>query len=97
MAVVNLTHFLAREWAPAVRVNCLTPGFFPNERTLPAFWTPSGELSERGRQLAARTPLGRLGDPDELIGAAVFLADHGASSFVTSADLRVDGGYLVGG
>lgn len=93
-AVLNLTRFLAREWAPAVRVNSITPGFFPGEQNRRLLFREDGEPTERGRQILAHTPMGRFGDPRELVGAAVFLACHEASSFVTGADLCVDGGFL---
>lgn len=93
-AVLNLTRFLAREWAPAVRVNSITPGFFPGEQNRRLLFREDGEPTERGRQILAHTPMARFGDPSELVGAAVFLACHEASSFVTGADLCVDGGFL---
>ncbi len=93
-AVVSLTKFLAREWAPDVRVNSITPGFFPGEQNRRLLFDDSGQPSARGQQILQHTPMGRFGDPDELVGAAVFLASHAASSFVTGTDLRVDGGFL---
>ncbi|MDA0337327.1 MAG: SDR family oxidoreductase [bacterium] len=93
-AVVSLTKFLAREWAPAVRVNSITPGFFPGEQNRRLLFDDSGQPSARGQQILQHTPMDRFGDPDELVGAAVFLASHAASSFVTGTDLRVDGGFL---
>ncbi len=95
-AVVNLTQFLAREWARAgVRVNSITPGFFPAEQNRRLLFNPDGSPTERGRQILAHTPMGRYGDAGELVGAAVFLASPRASSFVTGSDLRVDGGFLA--
>jgi NAD(P)-dependent dehydrogenase (short-subunit alcohol dehydrogenase family) len=95
-AVVNLTQFLAREWARAgVRVNSITPGFFPAEQNRRLLFNADGSPTERGRQILAHTPLGRYGDATELVGAAVFLASPRASSFVTGSDLRVDGGFLA--
>lgn len=91
--VLSLTQFLAREWAPAVRVNSLTPGFFPGEQNRRLLFNEDGTPSERGQQILSHTPLGRFGEPEELVGAALFLASP-ASSFVTGTDLRVDGGFL---
>jgi NAD(P)-dependent dehydrogenase (short-subunit alcohol dehydrogenase family) len=94
-AVLSLTQFLAREWAPSrVRVNSITPGFFPAEQNRRLLLQEDGTPTERGRAIFNHTPMGRFGEPPELIGAVVFLASENASSFVTGADLRVDGGFL---
>jgi NAD(P)-dependent dehydrogenase (short-subunit alcohol dehydrogenase family) len=94
-AVISLTQFLAREWAPqGVRVNSLTPGFFPAEQNKALLFQPDGTPTPRAQSILGHTPMGRFGDPGELIGAAVFLAARRASSFVTGIDLRVDGGFL---
>ena len=94
-AVLNLTRFLAREWAGAgVRVNAITPGFFPAEQNKKLLFNPDGSPTERARSILGHTPMGRFGEAHELAGAAVFLASHEASSFVTGTDIRVDGGFL---
>jgi NAD(P)-dependent dehydrogenase (short-subunit alcohol dehydrogenase family) len=94
-AVLSLTQFLAREWAPkGVRVNSITPGFFPAEQNRRLLFNEDGTPTARGQAVLQHTPLGRFGEPRELIGAAVFLAGPKASGFVTSADIRVDGGFL---
>ena len=94
-AVLNLTRFLAREWAPkGVRVNSITPGFFPAEQNRKLLFNDDGSPTARTRAIWGHTPMGRFGEAAELAGAAVFLASHLASSFVTGTDLRVDGGYL---
>lgn len=94
-AVLNLTQFLARQWAPMnVRVNSITPGFFPAEQNRALLFNPDNTPTERTRQIWSHTPMGRFGEPRELVGAAIFLASPKASSFVTGADLRVDGGFL---
>jgi NAD(P)-dependent dehydrogenase (short-subunit alcohol dehydrogenase family) len=95
-AVLNLTQFLAREWAPRnVRVNTITPGFFPGEQNRRLLFHEDGSPNPRAKTILAHTPMGRFGHPEELIGAAVFLASARASSFVTGSDLRVDGGFLA--
>lgn len=92
--VISVTQFLAREWAPrGVRVNSITPGFFPGEQNRRALFEEDGSLTPRGQQVVAHTPMGRFGDPKELVGVAIFLASQ-ASSFVTGTDIRVDGGFL---
>lgn len=94
-AVLNLTQFLAREWAPnGVRVNSLTPGFFPADQNRKLLFKEDGSPTERAASILGHTPMKRFGDAEELGGAAVFLASSRASSFVTGIDLRVDGGFL---
>jgi NAD(P)-dependent dehydrogenase (short-subunit alcohol dehydrogenase family) len=94
-AVVNLTQFLAREWAPYnVRVNSITPGFFPGEQNRRLLFNEDGTATPRGQVILGHTSMGRFGNPSELAGAAVFLASEKASGFVTGIDLRVDGGFL---
>jgi len=94
-AVVSLTQFLAREWATkGVRVNSLTPGFFPAEQNRRALFNEDGSLTPRAKAAIAHTPMARFGEPHELIGAALFLASSKASGFVTGTDVRVDGGFL---
>jgi NAD(P)-dependent dehydrogenase (short-subunit alcohol dehydrogenase family) len=95
-AVLNLTQFLAREWARhGVRVNSITPGFFPAEQNRRLLFQEDGTPTERGRQILSHTPMARFGEAHELVGAAVFLACRAAAGFVTGADLRVDGGFLA--
>lgn len=94
-AVLNLSLFLAREWASkGVRVNTITPGFFPAEQNRKLLFKDDGSPSDRTKSIWAHTPMNRFGESQELVGAAVFLASSKASSFVTGADIRVDGGFL---
>lgn len=94
-AVLSLSQFLAREWAPrGVRVNTITPGFFPAEQNKRLLFNEDGTPTERGNSILTHTPMGRLGQADELAGTAVFLASEAASSFITGTDIRVDGGFL---
>lgn len=93
-AVINLTQFLAREWAPqGVRVNAISPGFFPAEQNRALLYNPDGSLSARGSQIIGHTPMARFGQPQELSGAVVWLAAEAASSFVTGQNIVVDGGF----
>lgn len=88
--VNQITQFLAREWAPhRIRVNAIRPGFFPAEQNR-ALLSP-----ERTAQIMAHTPYGRFGEPQELVGAVLFLASEKASSFVTGSILTVDGGFTA--
>lgn len=93
-AVINLTQFLAREWATTgVRVNAISPGFFPAEQNRALLYNEDGSLSERGSQIIGHTPMGRFGKAEELGGATCWLASHAASSFVTGQNIVVDGGF----
>jgi NAD(P)-dependent dehydrogenase (short-subunit alcohol dehydrogenase family) len=94
-AVINLTQFLAREWAGrGVRVNTITPGFFPAEQNRKLLFNDDGTPTARTKSIWGHTPMNRFGESQELVGAAVFLAAPKASSFVTGIDIRVDGGFL---
>jgi len=94
-AVLSLSLFLAREWAAkGVRVNTITPGFFPAEQNRKLLFNDDGSPTPRTRSIWGHTPMGRFGEAQELIGAALFLASHKASGFVTGSDIRVDGGFL---
>lgn len=94
-AVINLTQFLSREWAPFnVRVNSITPGFFPAEQNRRLLFHEDGTPTARAQAILNHTPMGRFGEAHELGGAAVFLASPRAAGFVTGTDLRVDGGFL---
>jgi NAD(P)-dependent dehydrogenase (short-subunit alcohol dehydrogenase family) len=87
-AVINLTQNLAREWAPlGIRVNALSPGFFPAEQNKTIL------TEERIENVMRHTPLKRFGLPKELAGAILFLASPNAGSFVTGANIVVDGGF----
>jgi len=89
--VTSLTRSCAREWArDGVRVNCLEPFVIKTEFTKP-LW---GE-DHRQRWFDHVTPMGRLGSPDELVGAVVFLASD-ASSWMTGQSLVIDGGLTTG-
>jgi NAD(P)-dependent dehydrogenase (short-subunit alcohol dehydrogenase family) len=93
-AVLNLTKFLAREWATkGVRVNAISPGFFPAEQNRHMLFKPDGDYTDRGRQIVGHTPMARFGDAQELAGAVVWLAAPRASSFVTGQNIVVDGGF----
>jgi len=86
----QITQFLARDLAPyRVRVNAIVPGFFPAEQNRKIL------TEERVSQIMTHTPMKRFGEPSELVAAAIYLASEKASSFVTGATLRVDGGFLA--
>src|SRR5262249_1278634 len=83
---------LARKHGPGVRVNPIGPGFFVAEQHGAVLMTPDGGYTERGRSIIGRTPMGRFGRPDELVGAVRWLASD-AASFVTGAIIPIDGGF----
>jgi NAD(P)-dependent dehydrogenase (short-subunit alcohol dehydrogenase family) len=94
-AVLSLTRFLAREWASrGVRVNSITPGFFPSDQNRTLLFNDDGTPTERAQAILQHTPMARFGQPRDLIGACIFLASRRASGFVTGADICVDGGFL---
>jgi NAD(P)-dependent dehydrogenase (short-subunit alcohol dehydrogenase family) len=87
-AVVNYTKNVARELAPkGVRVNVLCPGFFPAEQNRKIL------SPERTAQIMSQTPMNRFGNPEELLGAAILLCAPVAGSFITGAEVYVDGGF----
>jgi NAD(P)-dependent dehydrogenase (short-subunit alcohol dehydrogenase family) len=93
--VLSVTKFLAREWATkGVRVNTITPGFFPAEQNRKLLFNDDGSPTARTQSIWGHTPMKRFGESHELVGVAIFLASHKASSFVTGADIVVDGGFL---
>jgi len=93
-AVINLTLFLAREWATkGVRVNAISPGFFPADQNRRLLFNDDGSYTARGGQIIAHTPMGRFGEASELAGMVIFLASQKAASFVTGQNFAVDGGF----
>ncbi|MBM81698.1 MAG: gluconate 5-dehydrogenase [Planctomycetaceae bacterium] len=89
-ALLNLTRNLAREWAPkGVRVNALSPGFFPAEQNRKVL------TKERVASIMEHSPIDRFGSPEELAGAVLLMAAPKASSFLVGANIIVDGGFTA--
>lgn len=92
-----LAVYLARLYSPRIRVNALAPGFFVTEQNRRLLIDEkSGETTERGRSIIAHTPMGRFGDPEDLLGAALWLLSP-AAAFVTGIVVPVDGGFSAFG
>jgi NAD(P)-dependent dehydrogenase (short-subunit alcohol dehydrogenase family) len=95
--VSNFTQWLAvhmaREYSPRIRVNAIAPGFFLTDqnRFLLTDQT-TGELTDRGRIIIGHTPMGRFGQPEDLLGAVLWLLSP-ASAFVTGIIVPIDGGF----
>jgi NAD(P)-dependent dehydrogenase (short-subunit alcohol dehydrogenase family) len=96
-AVSNFTQWLAvhmaQEYSPRIRVNAIAPGFFLTEQNRFLLTDETtGELTPRGKTIIAHTPMGRFGDPKDLIGTVLWLLSPGAE-FVTGVVVPVDGGF----
>jgi len=93
-AVVNFTEWLAVHFAGAgIRVNAIAPGFFSTAQNAKLLWNDDGTPTARTGKILAATPMGRFGEPAELIGGLLYLLDDDCSAFVTGVVLPVDGGF----
>ncbi len=96
-AVSNFTQWLAvhfaQEYSPNIRVNAVAPGFFlTSQNRFLLTDRETGEWTARGKSIIAHTPMGRFGNPEDLLGAALWLLSP-ASSFVTGTVVAIDGGF----
>lgn len=88
-----LAVYMAREHSPAIRVNAIAPGFFLGDQNRYLLIDQAtGDLTPRGRQIIDHTPMGRFGEPNDLIGTLVWLVSD-AARFVTGVVVPVDGGF----
>lgn len=93
-AVSNFTEWLAVHLAETgIRVNAIAPGFFLTEQNRGLLTTEDGGYTDRARKIVAHTPMGRFGDPQDLLGTLLWLADEKASGFITGIVVPVDGGF----
>jgi NAD(P)-dependent dehydrogenase (short-subunit alcohol dehydrogenase family) len=84
----------ANRFGDTIRMNALMPGFFLTEQNKTLLTNPDGSLTDRGNLILQKTPFKRFGNPDELIGALIYLLSD-ASKFVTGTQLSVDGGFSI--
>ena len=92
--ISNFTQWLAVHFAPCdIRVNAIAPGFFVTNQNRDLLFDKDGNPTPRTGKILAGTPMKRFGEPGELIGARLFLADRNASGFITGVILPVDGGF----
>ncbi len=93
-AISNFTQWLAVHFSKVgIRVNAIAPGFFSTEQNRALLWNEDGTPTARTGKILGATPMGRFGQPEELLGALMFLVDEKASSFVTGIVIPVDGGF----
>ena len=92
--VSNFTEWLAVHFAKSgIRCNAIAPGFFSAQQNAKLLWNEDGTPTERTKKILAGTPMGRFGQPEELIAAALFLLDDESAGFITGVVLPVDGGF----
>ena len=93
-AISNFTQWLAVHFSKeGIRVNGIAPGFFSTEQNKKLLWNDDGTPTARTEKILNATPMGRFGEPQELLGALLFLVDEKAASFVTGIVIPVDGGF----
>lgn len=93
-AVSNFTSWLAVHFASEnIRVNAIAPGFFVTNQNRALLFDANGDPTPRTDKILRSTPMGRFGDPDELLGTVEWLLDETKSSFVTGITVPVDGGF----
>ncbi len=92
--ISNFTEWLAVHFAPmGIRCNAIAPGFFVGNQNRALLFDKDGNPTPRSHKILSGTPMKRFGDVSELIGSLLFLADDGASGFITGIVIPVDGGF----
>ncbi len=93
-AISNFTKWLAVYFSKeGIRVNAIAPGFFSTAQNKALLWNPDGTPTARTEKILRNTPMGRFGEPEELIGTLLWLLDNKSSGFVTGVVVPVDGGF----
>ena len=93
-AISNFTQWLAVHFSKVgIRVNAIAPGFFSTKQNAALLWNPDGTPTPRTGKILAATPMGRFGEPEELIGTVLFLLNNDAASFITGVVVPIDGGF----
>ena len=92
--VSNFTQWLAVHFAKSgIRCNAIAPGFFSTAQNKKLLWNDDGTPTARTGKILAATPMGRFGEPEELVGSVLFLLDEKCSGFITGVMLPIDGGF----
>ncbi|WP_432403109.1 SDR family oxidoreductase [Wukongibacter sp. M2B1] len=95
-AINNFTQWLAVHMAKVgIRVNAIAPGFFLTQQNHKLLINDDGTLTERSAKIISQTPMGRFGDPSDLLGTLLWLSDDTVSGFVTGTVIPVDGGFMA--
>lgn len=93
-AISNFTQWMAVHFSKVgIRVNAMAPGFFSTAQNEKLLWREDGTPTARTEKILNSTPMGRFGEPSELLGTLMFLVDEKAASFVTGIVVPVDGGF----
>ena len=93
-AVSNFTQWLAVHFSKVgIRVNAIAPGFLSTAQNKSLLWNPDGTPTARTGKIIAGTPMGRFGEPEELVGSTLFLVSDKAAGFITGVVLPIDGGF----
>ena len=92
--VSNFTQWLAVHFAKSgIRCNAIAPGFFSTAQNKKLLWNDDGTPTARTGKILNATPMGRFGEPEELVGSVLFLLDENCSGFITGVVLPIDGGF----
>lgn len=95
-AVSNFTQWLAVHFSKVgIRVNAIAPGFFLTDQNRALLTNPDGSLTPRAAKIIAHTPMGKFGEPQDLLGALLWLVSSEAAGFVTGTVIPIDGGFAA--
>jgi NAD(P)-dependent dehydrogenase (short-subunit alcohol dehydrogenase family) len=93
-AISNFTQWLAVHMSKVgIRVNAIAPGFFLTDQNRALLTNPDGSLTARGETIISQTPMGKFGEPEDLLGTLLWLVDNKASGFVNGTVVPVDGAF----